>query len=169
MSLELYEQFERQSSVDSQKEPGDTLGSYRPMITDRLLRHLKRVADAGNIDGWMDYLDPNLNYYENKAKLKEEAGATGFNSPFKSERDEWVSDMLEKQAEYEEQHQDEEPEPARSSVGSVGSSPEPESELGKWAVEHAEDRPRAGDGGEELYFKLKEGRTWREQQRNWKH
>ena len=168
MSLELYEQFERQSSVGSQRELGDALGSYCPMITDRLLRHLKRVADAGNMDGWMDYLDPNLNYYENKAKLKEEAGATGFNSPFKSEREQWVSEMEARQEDYEEQYEGK-PEPARSSPGSTGSPTKPESELGKWAVEHAEDRPRAGDCGEELYFKLKKERTRQEQQRDWKY
>jgi len=168
MSLDLYEQFERRTSVDSQKESGDALGSYCPMITDRLLRHLKRVADVGNIDGWMDYLDPNLNYYENKARLKEEAGATGFNSPFKSEREQWRSKMEARQEDYEEQHE-EEPEPAKSSPSSTGSRPEPESELGKWAVEHAEDRPRAGDAGEEMFLKLKEERTWEEQQWNWKY
>lgn len=101
MSLELYERFERQTSVDSSREEGNAIGSYRPMITDRLLRHLKRVADQGNIDGWMDYVDPELTYWENKAQLKEEAGATGFDSPFKSERDRWVSTMEAKEADYE--------------------------------------------------------------------
>ena len=169
MSLKLYDRFKRRSSTDSQREPGDALGSYCPMIIDRLLRHLKRVADAGNIDGWMDYIDPQLNYYENKAKLKEEAGATGFNSPFKAEREKWVSDMMDKQQDYEERHEEGEPEMPKSSAGSTGTRTEPESELGKWAVEHAEDRPRAGDGGEELYFKLKKERTRQEQQRDWKY
>lgn len=102
MCLKLYEQFKRRSSVDSQKESGDALESYCPMIIDRLLRHLKRVADEGNVDGWMDYVDPELTYYENKSRLKSETNATGFDSPFQAERERWVSKMEAKEEDYEE-------------------------------------------------------------------
>jgi hypothetical protein len=169
MSLELYERFERQTSIDSSREEGNAIGTFRPMIIDCLLRHLERVADQSNIDGWMDYVDPKLTYWENRAHLKEEAGATGFDSPFKSEKESWVSDMLDKQEEYEEQHKNEEPNMPKHSAGSTGGRTEPESELGKWAREHAEDRPRSGDGGEEILLKRERERTWQEQQRDWQH
>ena len=101
MSLELYERFERRFSVDACKEKGDALGAYRPMVIDRLLRHLKRVADRGDLDGWLDYVDPELTYDENKARLKRKSGATGHEAPFKSDREAYVSKMLAKQEEYE--------------------------------------------------------------------
>lgn len=101
MSLELYEQFAQQSSVESCKEEGDAVGAYRPMVVDRLLRHLERIAETGDIDGWLDYVDPELTYDENKAKLKREAGATGHGTPFKSDRERYVSKMLARQEEYE--------------------------------------------------------------------
>ena len=101
MSLKLYDQFKRRSSVESCKEEGDTLGAYRPMVVDRLLRHLERIADSGDIDGWLDYVDPELTYGENKAKLKREAGAEGHGTPFKCDREAYVSKMLAKQEEYE--------------------------------------------------------------------
>lgn len=169
MSLELYERFERQTSVDLGREEGRAIGSYCSMIIDRLLRHLKRIADAGNIDGWLDYVDPELTYWENKANLKDKAGATGFDSPFKSERKKWRSDMLGKEEEYEERHKDEDSEAPRGSVSSAESRPEPESKLGKWAVEHHKDRPRSGDGGEEIFLSRKRERTWEDQHRDWQH
>jgi hypothetical protein len=107
MSLELYERFKRRNSVDSRPQEGDALGSYRPMIIDRLLRHLKQIADTGNIDGWMDYVDPELTYYENKANLKREAGAEGHDSPFESDREDYVSKMLDKQQDREQEMKEE--------------------------------------------------------------
>lgn len=101
MSLELYERFESRTSVKSCKKEGDALGAHCPMVIDRLLRHLKRVADEGDIDGWMDYVDPELTYHENKAKLKRESRVTGYGTPFKSDREVYVSKMLAKQEEYE--------------------------------------------------------------------
>lgn len=107
MSQRLYEQFKRRSSVQSCKKEGEALGAYRPMIIDRLLRHLKRVADEGDIDGWMDYVDPELTYHENKAKLKRESRATGYGTPFKSDREVYVSKMLAKQEEHEQNMKEE--------------------------------------------------------------
>ena len=107
MSLELYEEFNRRSSIGPQREPGDAIKSFCPMITDRLLNHLKKVADVANIDGWMDYVDPELTYYENKAQLKSEANATGFNSPFKSDREACIKKMDAKEKEYEEKYEEE--------------------------------------------------------------
>ncbi|WP_229126387.1 hypothetical protein [Halapricum desulfuricans] len=107
MSLELYEQFAQQSSVESCKEEGDAVGAYRPMIVDRLLRHLERIAATGDIDGWMDYIDPELTYDENKAKLTRKAGAEGHDTPFKCDRDAYVSKMLAKQEEYEQRMKEE--------------------------------------------------------------
>lgn len=107
MSLELYERFARQSSVDSCKEEGDVVGAYRPMVVDRLLRHLERIADTGDIDGWLDYVDPELTYHENKAKLKREAGAEGHDTPFKSDREAYVSKKLAEQEEYEQRMEEE--------------------------------------------------------------
>ena len=107
MSLELYQQFARQSSVESCKEEGDAVGAYRPMVVDRLLRHLERIADTGDIDGWLDYVDPELTYNENKAKLKREARAEGHDTPFKCDREGYVSKMLAKQEEYEQRMKEE--------------------------------------------------------------
>lgn len=107
MSLKLYERFKRRSSVESCKGEGDALGAYRPMVIDRLLRHLERVADKGHIDGWLDYVDPELTYDENKAKLKRKAGAIGQNSPFKSDREAHVSKMLAQQEGYEQRMEEE--------------------------------------------------------------
>jgi len=101
MSLELYEQFREQTDVDSRKQAGDGLSTYCPMVTNRLLTHLEKVADAGEIDGWMDYVDPKLTYWENKSNLKREAGAEGYDAPFKSDTEAYVSEMLAKQEEYE--------------------------------------------------------------------
>jgi hypothetical protein len=77
------------------------------MIIDRLLRHLKQIADTGNIDGWLDYVDPELTYYENKANLKRKAGAEGQDSPFESDREEYTSKMLDKQENYEQEMKEE--------------------------------------------------------------
>lgn len=107
MSLELFEEFNRRFSIGPQREPGGAIKSFCPMITDRLLNHLKRVADARNIDGWMDYVDPELTYYENKSQLKSEANATGFNSPFKSDREAHIKKMDAKEKEYEEKYREE--------------------------------------------------------------
>lgn len=107
MSLELYQQFARQSSVESCKEEGDAVGAYRPMVIDRLLRHLERIADTGDIDGWLDYVDPELTYDENKAKLKCEAAAEGHDTPFRCDREAYVSKMLTKQEEYEQRLKEE--------------------------------------------------------------
>lgn len=107
MSLELYQQFARQSSVESCKEEGDAVGAYCPMVVDRLLRHLERIADTGDIDGWLDYVDPELTYNENKAKLKREARAEGHDTPFKCDREGYVSKMLAKQEEYEQRMKEE--------------------------------------------------------------
>lgn len=107
MGLERYERFKRRNSVESFKQEGDALGSHRPMIIDRLLGHLEQIADVGNIDGWLDYVDPELTYYENKVNLKREAGAEGYDSPFESDREEYVSRMLEKQRDREQEMKDE--------------------------------------------------------------
>jgi hypothetical protein len=107
MNLELYEEFNRRFSIGPQREPGDAIKSFCPMITDLLLNHLKEVADVANIDGWMDYVDPELTYYENKAQLKSEADAAGFKSPFKSEREAYVEKMNAKEKQYEEKHKGE--------------------------------------------------------------
>lgn len=159
MGLELYEQFRKHTSVDSSKGDGNTIGSYRPMIVDRLLRNLKKTTSASRIDGWLDHVDPELTYYENKARLKEKTGATGFDSPSQSEREKWVSKMLDKQAEYEKRHEEKESKTSKSSTKASDSPTEPASDFGKWAIEHAEDRPRPGDAGEELYFRLRQERT----------
>lgn len=101
MSLELYNQFVARYSVDSFSDDSDALGAHRPMIIDDRLRDLKRIADEGNIDGWMDHIDPHLSYYENKSRLQEVAGLTGYSTPIKSDREEYVKRMMRKQEDRE--------------------------------------------------------------------
>ena len=105
--MKLYKKFKRRYSVNPCDEDSNSLGSHRPMIMNCQLGYLKRIADKGNLDGWMDYVDSELTYWENKTKLKEKVGATGHSSPFESDREKWVEKMLSKQEEYEERTEEE--------------------------------------------------------------
>ena len=101
MGLELYEQFNNRYSGRSYGDESDALGAHLPMILDNRLRDLKRIADEGNIDGWMDHIDPHLSYYENKSRLQEVAGLTGYSTPIKSDREDYVKRMMREQEDRE--------------------------------------------------------------------